>query len=99
MPGPDPEGLDIEEYEDGGFRITAEIWAHGNRRNRISRMQRVSRNIRRGGWKCWRCGEPVPLYKRADARFCSEGCRKRAARGRRELAYQMRQSLSDPVSR
>jgi hypothetical protein len=84
MPAPDPEGLDLEEYENGGFRVIAEVWEHGNRRNRIARMKAVSRNIYRGGWRCWRCSKPVPLYKRADAQYCSEGCRKKAARERRE---------------
>ncbi|MFD0982560.1 hypothetical protein [Tropicimonas aquimaris] len=83
MPGPDPFGLDIEEHENGGFTITCEVWAQGNRANRIARMQAVSRNIRWTGWKCAWCYEPIPLYRRADARFCCEGCRKRAARQRR----------------
>lgn len=29
MPGPDPEGLDIEVLENGGFRIYAEVWSTG----------------------------------------------------------------------
>lgn len=84
MPGPDPEGLDLEELENGGFRIYAEVWEHGNKRHRIARMLAVSRNMRAGGWRCWGCGEQVPLYKRADARFCSEPCRKNAGRRRRQ---------------
>lgn len=76
MPAPDPAGLDIEEYEDGSFRITAEIWEHGNRFHRLARMEAVSLNIQRGGWRCRGCGAPVPLYKRADAHYCREQCRK-----------------------
>ena len=38
MPGPDPNGIDIDEYEDGGFNITAEIWWYGNRRHRMERL-------------------------------------------------------------
>lgn len=84
MPGPDPSGLDIEEYEDGSFTITAEIWWYGNCRHRIARMRAVTRRIRRGGWRCPACAKPVALFKRADAHFCSERCRKVAARHRRK---------------
>lgn len=84
MPAPDPSGLDCEERDDGSFTITAEVWWHGNRRHRIARMMAVARRIRWGGWRCLNCGEPVPLYRRADALFCGEGCRKRAARERRQ---------------
>jgi hypothetical protein len=83
MPGPDPSGLDIEEYENGGFNITAEIWAHGNRRHRIARLNAIARKIRFGGWRCPTCDRPVPLYRRADAKFCTARCRKVAARARR----------------
>ena len=31
MPHPDPNGLSIDEREDGSFSITAEVWQHGNR--------------------------------------------------------------------
>src|SRR6478736_5513460 len=79
MPAPDPNGLDIEEYE-GGFTVTAELWWYGNRRHRIARMKAVARRIRCGGWRCLACHSPVALYKRADANFCSERCRKGAAK-------------------
>ena len=52
MPHPDPNGLDIDEREDGTFGITAEIWWHGNRGHRIARMRAVARNIAHGGWRC-----------------------------------------------
>lgn len=83
MPEPDPEGVQVEEYDDRTFRVWAEIWEHGNRRHRLARMQAVARNLRCGGWRCLECRRPVPLYRRADARFCTESCRKRAARRRR----------------
>jgi hypothetical protein len=83
MPAPDPSGLDLEEY-DGGFSITAELWWYGNRRHRIARMKAVMRRIRFGGWRCLQCNRPIALFKRADADFCSERCRKVVARRRRE---------------
>lgn len=83
MPEPDPEGVWIETDEDGAWRVVSEHWDHGNRRHRISRAVRILRQEAWGGWRCWGCGEPMPLFRRADARFCGEGCRKRAARARR----------------
>ena len=82
MPAPDPSGIGIEEYEGGGFRITCELWWHGNRATRIKRMKRIAENIRWNGWRCEHCGDPIPLYRRSDARFCRERCRKAAARSR-----------------
>ena len=79
----DPSGLDIEEREDGSFSITAEIWWHGNKRHRIARMKAVMRRIARDGWRCRECGEKVPLYRPANAIYCREACRKKAARARR----------------
>ena len=83
MPAPDPQGLAIDEKDDGSFTISCEVWAYGNRRTRIARMLAVRRNIRLHGWTCHWCRDPIPLFKRADAEFCSEGCRKRAARQKR----------------
>jgi len=83
MPHPDPDGLRIEDNPDGSYRVVAEVWPHGNRRHRIARMLAVLRRIKHGGWRCWRCGTEVALFKRADARYCGEQCRKAAARERR----------------
>ena len=38
------------------------------------------RRLRCDGWTCPECGEPVPMFRRADADYCREACRKRAAR-------------------
>lgn len=83
MPAPDPDALYFEEYEDGSWRLTAEVWPDGNRRHRLARMGAVIRRLRWGGWKCVGCADPVPLFKRADARYCSERCRKADARALR----------------
>lgn len=84
MPGPDPQGIDIAEYDDGAFALTAEIWWYGNRTARLARMFAIRRRIDLDGWRCEWCGGPVPLYRRADARYCREACRKHAARRRRK---------------
>src|SRR5215471_8504823 len=83
MPHPDPNGLSIYEREDGTLGITAEIWWHGNRRHRIARMRAVARNIACDGWRCRWCGTEIALFKRSDARYCGERCRKVVARRRR----------------
>lgn len=82
MGAPHANGLHITEHDGGGFTLTAEVLEHGNRRHRLARMRAVTERLRWGGWKCSRCGEPVPLYKRADAEYCSEGCRRADARAR-----------------
>lgn len=85
MPPPDPEGLSLETSDDGRWRLLAEVWTDGNRRHRLARLRAVSRMIRLGGWTCRACGSDMPLHKRADARYCSERCRKSDARARRAL--------------
>ena len=93
MPGPDPNGLHLEEYEDGSWSLTAAVWYYGNRRARIARMMAVSRRMRFDRWKCSWCRDPVPLYRRADAQFCCESCRKKAARWRRRARWGVGESL------
>ena len=43
MPAPDPGGIDIEEYDDGGFSIVCEVWWHGNRDDDLGIAGRVAR--------------------------------------------------------
>jgi hypothetical protein len=83
-PHPDPNGVCIRTDEDGSFSITAELWWHG-KRHRLARVRAIAENIRRDGWRCLRCGTKVPPFKRADARYCLERCRKAEARTRRAL--------------
>ena len=64
--------------------MLAHVFMTGNRKARMQRAKAVLRNLRWGGWLCSWCFEPVPLFRRADAQFCCEGCRKRAARMRRK---------------
>jgi hypothetical protein len=40
------------------------------------------RNLRRDGWTCQWCRDYIPSFRRVDARYCTEGCRKRAMRAR-----------------
>ena len=86
MPGPDANGVWIEKRSDGSYSVIAEFWADGNSTSRNARMDRIFENMRWGGWRCAWCLESVPTYKRADARYCRERCRKAAARARRLCA-------------
>ena len=87
MPAPDPDGLDCYK-EDRRWYVTAQVWpssgflATGNRRHRLARAKAILRKLTWGGWCCRACGGPVPIWRRADAVYCSTGCRKRAMRGR-----------------
>lgn len=96
MPGPDPDGVEVKEYGDGTFSIWANCFSDGNRRHRLARMRKIAWNLRRGGWRCVECADPVPIYRRADAEYCGEQCRKRAARRRRDARRHM--SIAPPKS-
>lgn len=82
MPAPDPQGVTIESRDGGGWSLLVEIFMLSGRTQRIARARRIGQNLRRNGWACQWCGDPVPEFRRADARYCCEGCRKRAARKR-----------------
>jgi hypothetical protein len=84
MPEPDPHG--IEPAENWPRGVLVYHFLCGNKRHRNARAQRILLNARRGGggeWSCRECGDPVPFTRRADAIYCREGCRKKAARRRR----------------
>lgn len=94
MPAPDPFGLIYDEAPNGAPRVIAEVWPSsgwfpGNPRHRKNRMIAVYRNLRRDGWCCPWCGGFVPIYRRADAVFCSTSCRRKAAYQRRKTGGQV----------
>ncbi|RYH10513.1 hypothetical protein EU800_07120 [Tropicimonas sp. IMCC6043] len=83
MPGPDPEALWIDEEADRPtVTYQAYCWT-GNNGNRRKRAIAMLRRLARGDWTCRWCGDALPDWRRVDARYCCEGCRKRAARSRR----------------
>lgn len=84
MPAPDPDGITLGDSPRGRISVLADTCLIGNRKARMKRAVAILRNLQRGGWCCSWCEDAVPLYKRADARFCCEGCRKGCAarRGR-----------------
>lgn len=89
MPGPDPYGIEYgPDWPHRSnllvYRTDASIFGGGNRRHRTDRAKRILKKM--ASWNGWcrrQCGEDVPLFRRADAIYCSEGCRKRAACRRR----------------
>ncbi len=83
MAGPDPDGMKLGDADPGSISVLVQTFMSGNRTARMARAKRILGNLCRGGWLCYSCREPVPLWRRADARFCGEGCRKAAARQRR----------------
>ncbi len=82
MPGPDPNGVWLKESENGTRRIVWDSWSHTNVTARRRRALAVLRNVARGGWLCRWCRSAVPLFRRSDALYCGESCRKKAARQR-----------------
>lgn len=82
MPAPDPWGITIETRK-GSWGVLVETFMLSGRTQRMARARRILANLKRDGWSCRWCGGPVPEFRRADARYCCEGCRKRDARQRR----------------
>jgi len=84
MPGPDPQRFWIEEIENG-HRVCFQAydWT-GNNGNRRKRANAILRRLARGDWYCRWCYAVLPDHLRADALYCCEACRKKAARARRE---------------
>lgn len=90
MPAPDPDG--IEPGWDSPLSVMVYHWPCQSRKHRNARARRILQNLRRGGWCCLECGDPVPFMRRADAVYCREGCRKRAARARKAVKGAQRPS-------
>lgn len=84
MPGPDPDRLLIEEHNPRFARVCFQAydWT-GNNGNRRKRAMAILRRLRWGTWRCRGCGDELPDYVRADALYCGNKCRKKAARERR----------------
>lgn len=83
MPCPDPLAIGYDETPDGRPRIIGEVWPStgpfaGNPRHRRARINAVARKVLFNNWTCLHCGDPVPLWRRADAVYCTAGCKKRA---------------------
>ncbi len=87
MPEPEINGVEIEEHAGGGFTVYTYgfFFGRGNMPHRRARAKAIYENLVRNRWCCNWCGEPVPTFRRADARYCTVSCRKKAARRRKGL--------------
>lgn len=84
MGAPDPDGISID-LQDGRVVVQFQVWCESNPVAREARAVRILRLIGIDGdnWQCRWCGNPIPVFKRADAHYCRETCRKANARARR----------------
>lgn len=84
MPGPDPTAIWFDR-SDGNVSASYEtyFWT-GNVGNRKKRVLAILKRMRRHDWRCRWCWDEMPVWRRADAMYCCEGCRKKAARLRRK---------------
>lgn len=100
MPGPEPDTLWIEDHGPLGASVSfaSYLWT-GNKGNRGARAIAILYRLQRRDWHCRWCGVDLPDFKRADATFCRESCRKRAARKRRKQRGQVGKALrvNDPL--
>lgn len=85
MPPPDPSGVTIEEKPNGGWSVLYEMFMLSGRSQRKARVRRIMANLRL----------VLPVVRRADAIYCCEGCRKRAATARRRAPSTMPQNIRD----
>lgn len=83
MPGPDPDTLWFER-DSGHITVSYEryLWS-GNDGNRKARAIAMLKRLMRNNWRCQWCGDELPAWRRTDAQYCRERCRKKAARSRR----------------
>ncbi|MEX0349847.1 MAG: hypothetical protein AB3N15_10535 [Paracoccaceae bacterium] len=72
------------EYMDGpNVRMGCAIYSWQNSTRINERAAALGKKYSQG-WYCAYCGNLMPEWKRIDAKYCKEGCRKMAARIRRE---------------
>ena len=90
MPAPDPGTVWIEDSAGGTSAyydqdLSGWLSTHdtGHSRNRARRAAAILRRYVRGTWVCRWCRDEISTDKRADARYCREGCRKAHARARK----------------
>lgn len=82
MPAPNPDSLWIEAIERGHIHLQFCAWPWGNETLMRRRAVRLARLYLKGR-TCAHCGALIEPWKRADAIYCREACRKAEARGRR----------------
>lgn len=83
MPGPDPHAVWIEE-SNGRYSayFDAYFWTR-NAGNREKRAKEMLRRFTNGDWVYRWCSDDLPEWRRVDALYCCQGCKKKAQRARR----------------
>ncbi len=72
----------IEEYDPPYVRMMGTYFSWQNSTHVQRRVGVLAAKYSRG-WHCGRCRELMPVWKRVDAKYCTESCRKMDARDRR----------------
>ena len=87
MPGPAPHAIWVETML-GGSLVTFENY-FGQRQSlhREQRSKALSNRLSKNTWQCRWCSSSLPSWKRVDAYYCRESCRKKAARKRKQRSY------------
>lgn len=85
MPAPDPDAVWLEVNKYGRLAVSyyGAFWDR-NSKSRKRRAVAMLKRAAKGNWICLWCGGELPYFKRVDARYCCEGCRKRRARWRKD---------------
>ena len=84
MPGPSPNTLWFEHWDGRLVATYPAYFGTGNVGHRKARASAIMKRMAITTWRCRWCWDDLPVWRRADARYCCEGCRKRAARLRRK---------------
>ncbi len=87
MPGPDPHSIRFEPALGGSVLTYYRYFGTGKAGNRKKRVAMIGERLSRGDWNCRWCLDPMPIWRRVDALYCREGCRKRAARSRKKNSW------------
>ncbi len=72
----------IEELNPPQVRLSFTHFPWQNAHRIAERATKLAQNYSKG-WHCAYCGNLMLVWKRIDAKYCKEGCRKMAARKRR----------------
>ena len=79
MPAPDPSAVWFERQNGRILAFYMPYFWTQNVGNRKARVVAILTRMAQGDWKCLSCDNTLPEWRRADAKYCCEGYRKRSA--------------------
>ena len=97
MPAPDPYSIWIEPVMGGSVLMYYRYFGTGKAGNRKKRVARLCERLSQGDWVCRWCSDPIAIWRRTDARYCRERCRKKAARSRKRNRWVTLSSVTRPI--